>query len=205
MRLLTSYEILESSPQLVKESLEQNNGRLILSGVIQRADVLNQNGRIYPRSILEREIRNYQKFIIENRATGELDHPQESVISLQKVSHIMRKAEMQHDGTVLGSIEILDTPCGKIVKSLVETGVKIGISSRGVGSVEKEDNYLVVQDDFQLICFDVVSDPSTSSAWMLPEGKQISESQLDKLYKSGTLNRSDRINRIANEILFPTK
>ena len=201
LRLLTSYEILEISPEQIKESREINGGKVILKGVIQRADALNQNGRVYPRQILEREIRNYQKFIIENRALGEADHPDSSVVSLQKVSHIMREAVMDEEGVVRGSVEILDTPCGKIVQNLVEAGVKVGISSRGVGSVKQQGDYLIVQDDFQLIAFDMVADPSTPQAFMLPEGRRLGEG----LDMRKVFNQSDRINRIVNDILFPTK
>lgn len=201
MRLLTSYEILDISAEQIKESREKNGGRLILKGIVQRADALNQNGRVYPRNILEREIRNYQKFIIENRAMGEADHPDSSVVSLQKVSHIMREAVMDEDGVVRGSVEILGTPCGKIVESLIDAGVKVGISSRGVGSVKQQGDYLIVQDDFQLIAFDMVADPSTPQAFMLPEGRRLAEGlDMNKVF-----NKSDRLNRIANEILFPKK
>ena len=174
---------------------------MVLKGIIQRADALNQNGRVYPRQILEREIRNYQKFIIENRALGEADHPDSSVVSLQKVSHIMREAVMDQEGVVRGAVEILDTPCGKIVQNLVEAGVKVGISSRGVGSVKQQGDYLIVQDDFQLIAFDMVADPSTPQAFMVPEGRRLGEG----LDMRKVFNQSDRINRIVNDILFPTK
>ena len=201
MRLLTSYEILDISPEQIKESREKNGGRLILKGIVQRADALNQNGRVYPRNILEREIRNYQKFIIENRAMGEADHPDSSVVSLQKVSHIMREAVMDEDGVVRGAVEILGTPCGKIIENLIDAGIKVGISSRGVGSVKQQGDYLIVQDDFQLIAFDMVADPSTPQAFMLPEGRRLAEGlDMNKVF-----NKSDRINRIANEILFPKK
>jgi hypothetical protein len=167
----------------------------MLRGILQRADTLNQNGRVYPRSVLEREIINYQKFIKENRALGECDHPDTSVIELKNVSHIVRSAEIQGED-VVGTIEILDTPNGKIVQSLIESGVTLGISSRGVGSTRSEGNTQVVQDDFQLICFDMVSEPSTPGAFMLREGREISESDL-----SGYFTDTDKIDRIFNDIL----
>lgn len=201
LRLLTSYEILEISPEQIKESRELNGGKIVLKGIIQRADALNQNGRVYPRHILEREIRNYQKFIIERRALGEADHPDSSVVSLQKVSHIMREAVMDEEGVVRGAVEILGTPCGKIIENLIDAGVKVGISSRGVGSVKQQGDYLIVQDDFQLIAFDMVADPSTPQAFMLPEGRRLGEG----LDMRKVFNQSDRINRIVNDILFPTK
>lgn len=198
-QLLTSYEVLDCSVEKIKEARELNAGKMILKGIIQRADTLNQNGRVYPKDILSREIRNYQKFILESRALGEADHPDSSVVSLQKVSHLMRKAEMREDGVVYGELEVLDTPCGKIVQSLVESGVKIGISSRGVGSVKQEGEYLYVQNDFSLIAFDVVCDPSTPNAF-LHENRTIHSSELKR-----TFTKSDRIARIANEILFSTR
>ncbi len=196
LRLLTSYELFDYTPQMVKESKELNEGKIILKGIIQRADTLNQNGRVYGRAILEREVRNYQKFILENRACGELDHPETSVVSLQNVSHIIREAHMDRDGVVYGTIELLNTPCGKIAQSLVEGGVKIGISSRGVGSVIQKKDHYEVQDDFVLVSWDLVSDPSTPSAFLLPEGRRILASELNKSF-----NKSDKIDRLLNDIL----
>jgi hypothetical protein len=145
--------------------------------------------------LLEREVRNYQKFIIENRALGELDHPDSSVVNLKNVSHIIREAYLEN-GVVYGTAEILETPSGKILQSLVESGVKLGISSRGVGSTKKQGDYHIVQDDFQLICWDYVSEPSTPGAFMIPEGKRISEADLKRIF-----NKSDRIDRVLNDIL----
>jgi len=198
-KLLREYFSLDDvDPKEVKKTFE-NEGKIILRGVMQRADTLNQNGRVYPMAILQREVRNYQKFIIENRATGELDHPPESTISFKNVSHIVR--EMYMDGKdVLGSIEVLHrVPSGMILKGLVEHGVKIGISSRGVGDVEEKGNYSVVLDNFQMICVDVVSDPSTVQAFMLPECKNVSVSDLHNLRRHFT--KEDRINRVLNDIL----
>jgi len=358
LHLLTEWTRLECEPGKLNEVREKNGGKVILRGVLQRADVLNQNGRVYPRSILEREIRNYQKFIRENRAmgecvppgtgiltesgwkniediseneviatynpttncveyqqitekivfpyagklhrihnhstydmlvtpshklvlwnrknepykmtssamlaiyygndeiarselsqsmfkgeytgdlgeiahqttmsadlqfmkidevdydgmvycvnvkngswlmrhnehvawTGNCDHPETSVVELKKVSHVVREAEMDPEGTVAGVVELLDTPCGKILQSLVESGITLGISSRGVGSTKRDGDSQVVQDDFQLICFDIVAEPSTTSAFLLPEGLSVARPRLDK---------TDRIYRIFNEI-----
>lgn len=194
LSLLTEWTPLSISPLLVKESKLQNSGKIMLRGVIQRADTLNQNGRVYPRGILEREIINYQKFIRENRALGECDHPDTSVVELKNASHIIREARMEGD-TVYGTIELLDTPSGKILQSLIESGVTLGISSRGVGSTKQESGNLVVQEDFQLICFDIVSEPSTPGAFMIKESRQIKSADL-----RATFNKSDRINRIFNDI-----
>jgi hypothetical protein len=194
LSLLTEWTPLSLTPDLIRESRLQNSGKIMLKGVIQRADTLNQNGRIYPRSILEREIINYQKFIRENRALGECDHPDTSVVELKNASHIVREARMEGD-TVYGSVELLDTPSGKILQSLIESGVTLGISSRGVGSTRQQDGNTIVQEDFQLICFDIVSEPSTPGAFMLKESKSIRPADL-----RATFNRSDRINRIFNDI-----
>jgi hypothetical protein len=207
-RLLNTYDVFEYEtiteivkPATISEDARGNKmeipavKKVMMKGVLQKADTLNQNGRIYPMNILEREIRNYQKFIIENRALGELDHPDSSVVNLKNVSHIIREAHLDK-GVVYGTVEVLDTPSGKILKSLVESGVKLGISSRGVGSTKRQGDYHVVQDDFQLICWDYVSEPSTPGAFMIPEGRRIQESELKKIF-----NKSDRIDRALNDIL----
>jgi hypothetical protein len=191
----------EEAPAIVTEDAHGNavtipaRKKVMMKGLLQKADTLNQNGRIYPMNVLEREVRNYQKFIIENRALGELDHPDSSVVNLKNVSHIVREAYVEN-GNVFGVVEILNTPSGQILQSLVESGVKLGISSRGVGSTRKQGEYYVVQDDFQLICWDYVSEPSTPGAFMIPEGKMISESDIRAVF-----NKSDRIDRILNDIL----
>ena len=195
LTLLTEWTPFSYDFKMIKENREQNGGKLIMKGILQKAETLNQNGRMYPRDILEREVRNYQKFIRENRALGECDHPDSSVVELKKVSHIIREAHMEGN-VCYGTVEILDTPCGKILQSLVEAGVTLGISSRGVGSTRKSGDHQIVQDDFQLICGDFVSEPSTPGAFMMREGRQVKQTELSK-----TFNRSDRINRIFNDIL----
>lgn len=360
-KLLTEWTAFSYSPEMIKESREKNGGKVIMKGILQKAETLNQNGRVYPISILEREVRNYQKFIRENRAlgecvppgteiltfegwkkiedisedeiiathnlltdaveyqkinnkialhhtgklhwvhnhstysaivtpshkhvlwdrnnnsykitseelleihrsenkkerskishssfkrafcglqgndfetieiadlrfmkveeidydgmvycvnvpngtwlmrhnervmwTGNCDHPDSSVVELKKVSHIIREAWMEGN-TCYGTVEILDTPMGKILQSLTESGVTLGISSRGVGSTKKDGDSQVVQEDFQLICWDFVAEPSTPGAFMMAEGKKISDEDLKK-----TFTRGDRINRVFNEVL----
>lgn len=197
-RLLTTCEFFDFDKQPnLRESIE-SGGPVMLKGILQKADTLNQNGRVYPRAILDREIRNYQKFISERRSLGECDHPETSVVNLKNASHLVVEASMDQEGTVNGTIEILDTPAGQTLKALIKSNVKLGISSRGVGSTQKKGDYYVVQDDFQLICFDMVSEPSTPQAFMLPEGKRIDCNELKNVF-----NKSDRINRIVNEILTP--
>jgi len=194
LTLLKEWTPLQYTSDLVKESRSLNGGKILLKGVIQRADTINQNGRIYPRPILEREIINYQKFIKENRALGECDHPDTSVVELKNASHLVKEARMDGD-VVYGVVELLDTPSGKILQSLVESGVTLGISSRGVGSTKQQGSSLIVQEDFQLICFDIVSEPSTPGAF-INESRKITESDLKK-----TFNKTDRIDRIFNDIM----
>ena len=194
-KLLTEWLAFDYSKEMIQESKDKNGGKIVLKGILQKSDTLNQNGRIYPHPILEREVRNYQKFIEENRALGECDHPDSSVVELKNASHIIREAFMEGD-VCYGSVELLDTPSGKILQSLVESGVTLGISSSGVGSTKQDGDYQVVQDDFQLICWDFVSEPSTPGAFMMREGKEISENDLNRHF-----TRSDRIDRIFNDIL----
>ena len=180
LKVLREWTPLSCTKKMIKESKDRF-GKIMLKGIIQRANTLNQNGRIYPKSILEREVINYQKLIKENRALGECDHPDSSVVELKNVSHIVREAYMKGDD-VYGTIEILDTPSGKIIQSLIESGVMLGISSRGVGSTKSQGATQVVQDDFQLICFDMVSEPSTPGAYMLREGKNVTQKEVDAFF-----------------------
>ena len=195
MRLLTDWTPFEYTPEMIKESRDDNDGKVVMKGILQKAETLNQNGRVYPQAILEREVRNYQKFIKENRALGECDHPDSSVVELKNVSHIVREAYMEGD-IVYGEVELLDTPCGKILQNLVEAGVTLGISSRGVGSTKNDGDLQIVQDDFQLICWDYVSEPSTPGAFMMREGREISEGEINSYF-----TKTDRIDRIFNDIL----
>ena len=169
-QLLVDYLPFEISAQQINESLKENDGKLIVSGILQRADAKNQNGRVYPQKILMREAEKYAKtFIRERRALGELDHPDSSVVNLQNTSHNV--TEMHWKGrNLLGTVEVLGTPAGNILKELFKSGIKLGISSRGLGSVEtiSEAGGEEVQDDFELIAFDFVSNPSTHGAFMSP-------------------------------------
>ena len=176
--LLVDYIPFEISKEQINESISQNDGRLIVKGVLQRAEAKNQNGRVYPRDTLVREAKKYAKIqIAERRALGELDHPDSSVVNLNNASHNI--LEMHWKGDDLeGTVEVLGTPAGNILKELFKSGIKLGISSRGLGSVKEihEDNgedTVEVQPDFELIAFDFVSNPSTHGAFLSPtnEGK----------------------------------
>lgn len=174
-QLLVDYIPFNVTPQMITESMKNNNGRLIVSGVLQRSDAVNQNGRVYPRPILTREADKYNKtFVGERRALGELDHPDSSVVNLANVSHNLLKMWWEGD-SLMGKVEVLGTPAGNILKELFQSGIRLGISSRGLGSVkEAAQNQVVVQDDFELIAFDFVSNPSTQGAFLSPmrEGKE---------------------------------
>ena len=174
-RLLIDTIPFTMTKRQINESLEDNNGRLIVNGVLQRAEAENQNGRVYPRSILEREVEKYKgREIKENRAFGELDHPESSVVELKNTSHIIREVYWKGDD-VMGKVEVLKTPAGNILKELLEAGCTVGISSRGMGSVKEASNgkTVTVEDDFDLICWDFVSNPSTHGAFMRPMNESV--------------------------------
>jgi hypothetical protein len=196
-QLLVDYTIFEVTPQQINESLAQNDGRLIVTGVLQRAGAKNQNGRIYPMPILQREAKNYSNtFIAERRALGELDHPDSSVVNLNNVSHNILSMGWQGNDLV-GKVEILPTPSGNILKALFQSGIKLGISSRGMGSVKevmREGNAaLEVQDDFELIAFDFVSNPSTHGAFLSPVNESVNRT---------VNNKYDNISRIIQDIIM---
>ena len=179
--------LTEEEKRLVRE-----NKAVFLTGIMQRADAQNGNGRVYPRGILEREVENYTKLVKERRALGELDHPEDSVVNLKNASHMV--TDVWWDGNdVMGKVQVLNTPSGQVLKELVGAGVKLGISSRGLGSVSEGNGTTMVEDDFQLICFDFVSEPSTTGAFMMTENKNIN---LDTVF-----TKADKINRALNDIL----
>ena len=148
------------------------NGTTILSGVMQMSERQNGNGRVYPHAILEREVKRYKEAVDGRRALGELDHPESGVVNLQNCSHLVTDIWMEGN-KCMGKIEVLQTPAGKILESLIHARVPCGISSRGMGSVTERNGVTMVEDDFQLICFDMVADPSTPGAYMMKEGKEL--------------------------------
>ena len=174
-QLLVDYIPFEVTQQQINESLSKNDGRLVVNGILQRAEAKNQNGRIYPRDTLVREAKKYAQIQIkERRALGELDHPDSSVVNLNNASHNILEMHWAGDDLV-GTVEVLGTPAGNILKELFKAGIKLGISSRGLGSVEElseaedgENPTVKVKDDFELIAFDFVSNPSTQGAFMAP-------------------------------------
>ena len=194
MKLLKEFK--EFNYEIIKEdAVDGRPGKLFVKGVIQRADTLNQNGRIYPRDILFKEVENYKKVVMERRAMGELDHADDPVVNLKNVSHLITDI-WADDEVIFGKIEILPTPMGNIARNLIESNVKIGISSRALGSVRSRGDADIVQDDLHLICWDLVSEPSTPGAYMMREAKEVDPRILDKIF-----SKSDRLDRIANDIL----
>ena len=194
-QLLVDVRPFDVSTTKINESISENNGKLVVKGVLQRAESKNQNGRVYPREVLLKEVSKYlQEQVTERRALGELDHPESSVVNLNNASHNV--IEMHWDGDdLLGTVEVLSTPAGNILKELFKSGIKLGISSRGLGSVETikedgqgEEDTVEVQPDFELIAFDFVSNPSTQGAFMRPvnEGveKQKPESKIESIINS---------------------
>ena len=174
-QLLVDVRPFDVSTTKINESISENNGKLIVKGVLQRAEAKNQNGRVYPREVLLKEVGKYVEHqVTERRALGELDHPDSSVVNLNNASHNI--IEMHWDGDdLLGTVEVLSTPAGNILKELFKSGIKLGISSRGLGSVEpmKEADTVEVQPDFELIAFDFVSNPSTHGAFMRPVNESV--------------------------------
>ena len=178
-QLIVDYIPFEITPQQITESMSTNDGKLIVKGVLQRAEAQNQNGRVYPKDLLTREAKKYtENFIQQKRALGELDHPDSSVVNLQNASHNV--LEMHFNGNdLVGTVEVLGTPSGNILKELFKSGIKLGISSRGLGSVESigENGAQEVQPDFELIAFDFVSNPSTHGAFLHPMNESVDKTQ----------------------------
>ena len=201
-QLIVDYLPFEVKPEQITESIKENNGKLIVRCILQRAEAKNQNGRGYPRDILHREAKKYTKeFIKERRAMGELDHPESSVVNLQNVSHNVKDMHWEGDN-LLGTVEVLGTPSGNILKELFKSGIKLGISSRGMGSVETVtedtgDQVTQVQPDFELIAFDFVSNPSTHGAFMHPMNESV-----DKDLPAGrTCGEYCKVESIINDIM----
>ena len=195
--LLVDYLSFDVSPEQINESLEQNGGRLVVKGVLQRANAKNQNGRVYPRNTLVREARKYAEVNNrDRRALGELDHPESGVVNLNNVSHNIREMAWKGDD-LIGTVEVLSTPAGNILKELFKNNIKLGISSRGMGSVKPlkeadEEDTMEVQDDFELIAFDFVSNPSTHGAFLRPVNESV---------ESSTSPSDTRVEQIINDIL----
>jgi hypothetical protein len=189
-KVLVETQLFKPKGLMLTEGKLSNRGNPMVEGILATAEVKNGNGRYYPKELWEREIDKYMESVKQNRALGELDHPESSVINLKNVSHNI--TEMWWDGDkVLGKIEILPTPSGNILKALIENNITVGVSSRGMGSLEDRGGVLEVQDDFELLCWDFVSTPSNPGSYMeiVTEGKM------------AQINKYQGVNSIVNEIL----
>lgn len=193
--LLIETQLFEGKVQ------EDASGRVLVNGVLQRAGAENQNGRVYPKSILEREAKKYEQLIKERRALGELDHPDSSVINLKNVSHNIREIHWEGDDLV-GTVEILPTPSGNILKELLNAGILLGISSRGMGSTKPVGgNKVEVQEDFELVGWDFVSNPSTHGAFIRPMNESVNKKLQEQADVCGDYCRAqDLMREIITEI-----
>ena len=188
-QILVEYFQLES----LNEAKRADDGFVYLKGLLQHANKKNGNGRVYPPRALKREVENYRKIVRERRAYGELDHPDSSVVELKNASHLITEINMEGEG-VYGTLKLLNTPAGQIAQQIVLDGGSMGISSRGLGSTRQQGDVTLVEDDFQLICFDLVSEASTPGAYLIKEGKE-----------RDLFCKADRINRALNDILVGRK
>jgi hypothetical protein len=192
-QVLIETQLFSAKPIRLTEGTS-SSGNPLVEGILATVEVKNGNGRYYARKLWERELEKYMQSVNENRALGELDHPDSSIINLKNVSHNIKKVWWDGDN-ILGAIEILPTPSGNILKALIESGVTIGVSSRGMGSLEQRGNVMEVQDDFELLCWDFVSTPSNPGSWMYPVKGMMNESLMKDI------NKYSRINSIVTEIL----
>jgi len=189
-KLLIETHTIKVSPSQLTENVNRENGNLMVEGILATAEVKNGNGRYYKKELWDREMEKYDQLVKERRSMGELDHPESTVINLKNVSHIVTDYNWDGD-QLMGKIEILPTPSGNILKELIKNGITVGVSSRGMGSLEQNGSVMEVQDDFELLCWDFVSTPSNPGSFMsvLQEGKN-----------SVTYNYT-KVNQIVTEIL----
>ena len=189
-KLLIETHAIKISPSQITEDISGGNAPLLVEGVLATAEVKNGNGRYYSKGLWEREMDKYNELIEQRRSMGELDHPESSFENLKNVSHLI--SEYNWDGdNVMGKIEVLPTPSGNILKELIKSGVTVGVSSRGMGSLEDRGGVMEVQDDFELLCWDFVSTPSNPGSYMhmIKEGKETVQYDYTK------------VNQIVTEIL----
>lgn len=194
-QLLIETQLFKPQSFSLNENKKSDRGNPLVEGILATVELKNGNGRYYKRELWEREIEKYQTLVKENRATGELDHPESQVVNLKNVSHNIKKTWWDGDN-IMGLIEILPTPPGNILKTLFENNIMVGISSRGEGSLQQMGELLEVQDDFSLICWDFVSTPSNDNSWMKPYKGNLNES-INKKY----LGQYLKIDEIIREII----
>mgnify|MGYP003641385530 CR=1 FL=1 len=191
-QVLVETQIFQPKGRLLE--VKTQGGETLVEGILATAEVQNGNGRYYSRDIWEREMDKYMEVIKENRALGELDHPESGIINLQNVSHNIKDAKWDGDH-IIGTIEILGTPSGNILKELIKAGISVGVSSRGEGSVKQIGEVLEVQDDFNLICWDFVSTPSNPGSYMSPA--MLNEA----LSAAKTFDKYSKVDKLIKEIL----
>lgn len=198
-KLLVECITFEADPMLLKESANNPHQPFVVEGVFQRKGSKNQNGRIYPDGVLEREVDKYiNTFVRERRALGELDHPQNEVVNLKNVSHNIVELRWNGDDLV-GRAEILTTPSGNILRELFKNKIKVGISSRALGTLKKiSESTSMVGNDLELVCFDFVSNPSTQGAFPMPNGQV---SLAEGIVKNPVTNHWERTDDIIRNIL----
>jgi hypothetical protein len=192
-QVLIETRAFAASPVSLTEG-KSETGNLLVKGILATAEVKNGNGRYYSRDLWEREIDKYMENVNANRALGELDHPDSSIINLKNVSHNIKKIFWEGDN-VMGIIELLPTPSGNILTSLFENKIPVGVSSRGMGSLKQMGELMEVQDDFELLCWDFVSTPSNPGSYMKELGV-MNESKTPQQY-----NKYQKVNSIITDIL----
>ena len=200
-RLLVEVQTFSVDPKMIRESLNRPNAPFQVKGILQRAEIKNQNGRIYPKPVLMREAQKYaESFIRERRALGELDHPETSVVNLKNASHLVTEMHWEGDD-LIGTVEVLTTPSGNILRELFCNGVNVGISSRALGSLNKiSENTSMVGDDLELIAFDFVSNPSTAGAFMFMDQAKPMMEGVERV-KNPQTNQWVSVNKIVRDIL----
>ena len=164
-QVLIETQTFNPLPGLLSEGKMSERGNPLVTGILATCEVKNGNGRYYSKDLWQREIDKYMELVKENRACGELDHPESQVVNLKNVSHNIKDINWDGDN-IMGTIEILPTPSGNILKALIDNGIKVGVSSRGMGSLEQNGDIMEVQDDFELLCWDFVSTPSNPGSFM---------------------------------------
>ena len=181
--LLIETHAFKASKQQLTENVSEN-GNLLVEGILATAEVKNGNGRYYSKGLWDREMDKYSELVEQRRSMGELDHPESSVVNLKNVSHLISEYWWD-ENNVMGKIEILPTPAGNILKELITHGVTVGVSSRGMGSLEDRGGVMEVQDDFELLCWDFVSTPSNPGSYMhtIKEGKEMFSYDYTKINK----------------------
>tara|TARA_R110000765_G_scaffold272350_1_gene371101 strand:+ start:1902 stop:2513 length:612 start_codon:yes stop_codon:yes gene_type:complete len=173
-QLLIETHTIKISPQQLIENVDKDNGNLMVEGILATSEVKNGNGRYYSKDLWDREMDKYKELIDQRRSMGELDHPESTVVNLKNVSHLINDYWWDGDN-IIGTIEVLPTPSGNILKELIKNGVTVGVSSRGMGSLEEIGGVMEVQEDFELLCWDFVSTPSNPGSYMhevIKEGKE---------------------------------